>query len=132
MIKFNAWEERTKTMHKDVLAGSFGCYIKLGPGGRLEKLDIVKPLALICEDEGIEIYYGDVVLMHFPEFEGTEEEYIIQAMDEAVDNPVDYYGMLDYETNAKVIGNIYQNPEMKKYLKDLPLEEIQKDVKKYK
>ena len=113
-IKFNAWNKETKTMHYDILHPDNWSFSFLNR----EVFDWLEFTGL-KDKKGVEIYEGDVVGEN--EFTGFVKYLGCSFMIEwiGVDVYSDLLGWYDYkkgiiskEDDYKILGNIYENPEL--------------------
>ena len=114
-IKFRAWNKETKTLITDVHRWSTFNFMCMGD----ERYDIMQYTGL-RDKQGTEIYEGDIVSIQDYYFGDT----LIKGENSVIrwdDGSFEYYsendgGELDsaaiHNYQIKVIGNIYENPEL--------------------
>lgn len=135
-IKFRAWDKEEKKFVSDV----FNILLRIGEPLSNEKFEFMQYTGLLDKD-GKEIYEGDIVKGRFMNYNPMADEYekcekmggsifwsysgwqfkVIESLcDKERYGMVNYFDFTDHNRfssnfgDMKVIGNIYQNPELLK------------------
>lgn len=119
-IKFRAWSKPFEKM----LCGSYenqynDCrFMPYGYGLGNDSLEVMQFTGLVDKD-GLEVYEGDIV-EYVQESPISDEDLSIRGVGEVIWNEemcgfvIKYMFRLDIYLDLKIIGNIYENPELLK------------------
>ncbi len=115
--KFKAWRESDKKMWDNVVAGVVDGEVAVYniKSGVACNFDVLIQFTGLKDTDGTEIYEGDILLWHFILRDRIQvvkyESYGFEYADEGIGYGIGH-NKESKKANCKIIGNIYQNPEL--------------------